>query len=69
VLVQKDCCPCTATGAQIAIRKDQSAAHSETLATKCRGMTCGQAISSDPSCYAKPACVRGLCAVGPDTRE
>jgi hypothetical protein len=62
VLEMEDCCGCTATGKQHAVHKldkETEAAHSK----RCRDTMCGQAMSTDPSCRKKAACVKGVCAL------
>lgn len=60
VLEMVGCCGCTETGKQHAVHKldkESAAAHSK----RCGGTMCGQAISSDPSCRKKAACIKGAC--------
>lgn len=62
VLETEGCCPCTATGKQHAVNKVDKESEAA-FKKRCGDTMCGQAISSDPSCRKKAACVKGVCAL------
>ncbi|HXW60928.1 MAG TPA: hypothetical protein VEK06_05285 [Myxococcota bacterium] len=61
--IKKDCCGCRQGGSQRAIVKDQVEKAKEELKTRCSGVMCIQAISTDDSCTKNSLCKSGNCVL------
>jgi hypothetical protein len=61
VAVIDECCSCNEGGKQHAIPKKEQAAYEKDRHTRCKGTMCTEAMSQDPSCSQKAACLAGIC--------
>ncbi|MBI3413154.1 MAG: hypothetical protein HY051_03680 [Candidatus Aenigmarchaeota archaeon] len=55
------CCDCNMGGKATAINKNYESLWNSKISSECGQRACRAVISNDPSCYAKPKCVSGLC--------
>ena len=62
-VVPVDCCDCAQGGKQEALSKKGIAAAQSARQARCKDMMCTMALSTDPSCTRKAACVEGKCVL------
>lgn len=59
--VTADCCGCNMGGKATSINKNYESAWKDKILSQCGERACLAVISNDPTCFAKPECVAGLC--------
>ncbi len=66
IIVERDCCPCTAGGGRVSINKNFLQQYNEEFLEICKviDIACPLIMSNDPICSenAVPACVQGKCS-------